>query len=44
MLEGKISEDIEKIESFEETTREKEERKEKTYKLEFVVIINMFAW
>ena len=43
LLEGKISEDMKKIENFEEKTREKEERKEKTFRLEFIIVVNMFG-
>ena len=42
-MEGKITEVIEKIESFEEKMGKKEKRRDKTYKLEFLVIVNMFG-
>ena len=43
LLEGKISEEMEKMESLEEKTREKQEKKRKTFKLEFIIVANMFG-
>ena len=43
LLEGKISEEMEKMESLEEKTREKQEKKRKTFKLEFIIMVNMFG-